>query len=660
MSRLTRTLALLSAFAAVGVTAYAGSPAIPSLPLVCAVTAASAAGLASVSRRAALLLSLLPVYLSPAIFLIIKGHDAYAYVTVWIAALLGVIAGTAKATPWSVPPRWRWVIATWAVLIAVSWPLVAWRELDFTWPLVWDTRLPIATIRLSGPAAVGWTGYVALSHLVGLLWIDWLFQTFTYSTREPFRREVVAPLAASAAFACLVGLYQGFFDIGFLSGHLWPAARRAAGTLMDANAFGMLAALWAPAFLVLGLWGTRLGPAVAVVGFPLAWIGVWTSGSRTALLACLVGTILATIDISRYLHGKRVRRTWVAAIAGAALLLLLAIASVPSVSMTALERVGELVPSSSWSSVQDTVRRLWERDGFGTAAVAMFTDFPVFGVGVGSYHSLVRDYAWTFAGAPIGPDNAQNWFRHQLAELGLVGSIGWIGWMILFAPALLPRQTSVTGPGIALRGPLLGFALASLVGMPGQDPAIVITFWLFVFWYMSDTGVQRDTRQTTPWLGWVVMLVLIAGYSIATFARADLRPPFRAARFDFNHTYGFYFDPEMTWSAGHGVTVPRAPTGWMKLTYWVSHPDADREPVAVRVWRGQERIVDRHLRRDQRVVQYVQVPGGNKRFVLEVKVDRTWRPADYGQSDPRELGLGMRWEFVDQPPGETAPTLSSR
>ena len=103
-------------------------------------------------------------------------------------------------------------------------------------------------------------------------------------------------------------------------------------------------------------------------------------------------------------------------------------------------------------------------------------------------------------------------------------------------------------------------------------------------------------------------------------------------------------------TTAHGVTVPRASERWMKLTCWVSHPDADANPVEVRVWRNRERIVDRRLRRGQRMVQYVEVPGENKRFVLEVKVDRTWRPADHGQADPRELGLGMQWEFVERPP----------
>jgi len=32
-------------------------------------------------------------------------------------------------------------------------------------------------------------------------------------------------------------------------------------------------------------------------------------------------------------------------------------------------------------------------------------------------------------------------------------------------------------------------------------------------------------------------------------------------------------------------------------------------------------------------------------------VSRTWRPADYGQGDPRDLGLALEdWTFVADPP----------
>ncbi len=641
MSVLTRRIALLSSGVAVLVTAYAGAFDIRVLPAVCLIAAVAAALLSRLSVRAALVLGLPPVYLSPVIFLLIKGHDHYAYNVLWMSGLLGVIAGTG-AGAWSVPQRWRWPIATWATLIAVSWPLVAWRALDFTWPFVWDNKLPVVP-GVSGPGAVAWTAYTAAIHLVGLLWIDWLFRTYERADRR-FRREVFTPLALTIVLACLVGLYQAFADIGFLSGHLWPMLLRAAGTSMDANIFGMLAALWAPIFLVLTLEGSLVVVTLGGAGFVLAWLGTWASGSRTALLAALVGTVVAAIHIPyRWRVISLDRKSWRLAstglIAGFVAVLLLG----PSVSRSALDRAKDLVPTRSWESVRATAWALWDRDGYGQAAAQMISEHPLTGVGPGAYYHLVSQYLAPKYGTVL-PDNAQNWFRHQAAELGIIGSVGWVIWTAVLTFDLWPRRRQ-TGPGALLRGPLLGFALASMLGVPGQDPAVVVTFWFLVFWCASDTTAVKSNGQIGK-LGSIAVLLLAGSFTVATARATDLRPPYLAARFGWRYGYGFSFDGATTARAErHGVTVQTAQGPWMKLSYWVEHPDADSRLVKVEIWRDRDRVVSRRMSAQVPATVYVSTPGAGKRFVLETRVDRTWTDAD-----ARERGLAMKWEFVEKPP----------
>jgi hypothetical protein len=201
-------------------------------------------------------------------------------------------------------------------------------------------------------------------------------------------------------------------------------------------------------------------------------------------------------------------------------------------------------------------------------------------------------------------------------------------------------------------GALSSFALASLLGVPGQNFQIALTAVTFVVWLhaFAGSGNPAPSAATGKLAAGAAVCLLLFLASTARSATGDLRPAFRAVRFDFDYTYGFYLDPEVTWTAERGVTVPRAAKPLLKLTYWVSHPDADETPVEVEIWRDGEQIVNRSLRRDRRLIQYASVPGNGKRFVLEVKVDRTWRPADHGQADPRELGLAMQWEFVDRAP----------
>ena len=49
-----------------------------------------------------------------------------------------------------------------------------------------------------------------------------------------------------------------------------------------------------------------------------------------------------------------------------------------------------------------------------------------------------------------------------------------------------------------LRGVLIGFFVASMFGMPAQSMAIVLTFWVFVFWFTNEQAagvVQSDANR---------------------------------------------------------------------------------------------------------------------------------------------------------------------
>ena len=130
---------------------------------------------------------------------------------------------------------------------------------------------------------------VALTHMVGILWFDWLFRQFRAEPREHFEREVVESLAVVAAAGALLAAYQGLVDITWLAGSQWPAVNRAGGSLVDGNGSGMLTALWSTLFLTL-LFSQRPGVrAFGWLGVVAAWLAVWASGSWTAVAAAVFG-----------------------------------------------------------------------------------------------------------------------------------------------------------------------------------------------------------------------------------------------------------------------------------------------------------------------------------------------------------------------------------
>jgi hypothetical protein len=327
-----------------------------------------------------------------------------------------------------------------------------------------------------------------------------------------------------------------------------------------------------------------------------------------------------------------------------------------------------------------SLAELWNRNGYGLNAGQMIREFPAFGVGIGSFHHLILDYSrLPGGGGSIPIDNAQNWYRHQLAEFGIVGSLGWILWTLMFASFVLRagRSQETRSAAGAVRGALIAIALVSTLGMPTQSIAVTLTFWTLAFWYVQLAGgappsafardrlpiegreaagepIPASTRTSrVAWLVvWAVALLAVAGSAYS--ARHELRVPARAARFGWPYSYGWYSpetdsNGEFRWAGRRAVAVVDATRPWMKLTVSVNHSDIARRPVAVRVWRDREEVLAATLHGTDPITEYIAVPKESPRVVLETWVSRVVRPADFGVPDSRELGVMVRWEFADAP-----------
>src|SRR3954449_9640102 len=71
-------------------------------------------------------------YVVPALILVVHGNLLLYYGHVWSAALLGAMLPKSVRGGWSIPRRWVVPLVLWALTIALTWPIVALRELDFT------------------------------------------------------------------------------------------------------------------------------------------------------------------------------------------------------------------------------------------------------------------------------------------------------------------------------------------------------------------------------------------------------------------------------------------------------------------------------------------------------------------------------------------------
>jgi hypothetical protein len=663
MDRLSRIVVLCSLLAAVALQTRLGARYYG--PLAIVVGAAFSVGLAAAlaAPEAATGATLSLAYIAPVVTTIAIGRYHSTFILIWIAAMVGIVMASGPLRGWRLPPRWRWPLLTIALVVAVGWPIVIWRETDFHLALLDNYRVANTSAGVAPPVAAVGILETAITHLLGLLWFDCLYARYGGGTRQRFVRAVALPLAVSAALNGALMCYQMFGDLNFWSAGIWAAIRRAAGAMLDANVSGMVAACWMPAFVaVAGSWQSRVRAILGGVGVLLMFVAVWASGSRTALLAASLGLGVTLVAAARQASAQTRRRSAVL-IAGLAAAAVLLFSVLPLPTIGPLERLRAGIQSASSRGTAGVLTTLWDRDAYGSASTRAIRDAPLVGVGVGAFTLLSVDYVRATGGPDVPYDNAQNWLRHQLAELGVIGCAGWLLWMALFGATLLRGRPEAGNlvPAASIKGALLGLTAASMLGVPTLAPAVTLTFWTFAFWYLGLLAEpQREEAKTArlferPAAAWSVVGAIVLTHALGTLyvARHDFSVPRRAQRFGWNYNYGFY-DVEsgsasaFRWTRQSAVTVVPVGGRNFDLKVWTADPAAKYHPVNAKVWIDDRLVLDEWLSNGLPVERRVPLPDGEKRMVLRTWVNRTWSPLVQGSHDRRELGLAVGdWTFRD-------------
>jgi hypothetical protein len=424
--------------------------------------------------------------------------------------------------------------------------------------------------------------------------------------------------------------------------------------------------MWLPVAAAMALThtGRRYMTTVWLSIFLLLGIAVWSTGSRTALLASLVGTFILAVHAWRLFSIRQLLIGGVASVAVCAAVL----GFVPS---TTVARARSMVPTLSGADLRAAAYQLWSRDMYGTAALQMIAEHPLVGVGVGGFNYQHGEVLYRLNRTERPPDNAQNWYREQLAELGLVGSLGWIAWLIMFI-WMLVRCPDASGQHVmagAVKGAILGLAAASMLGIPTQDTAPSITLVVLACWcIMLKESSWLASRRRSKWRGrleWALVLIVLAAYMGGTVqaAREALRPPLRALRIGFPYRYGFLpdkTDPTIRWTRAKAVDVFSVEKRWLKVEIGEVAPDAPARPVQVNVHLNRKSIIQVTRRGNFPIIRWIKMPAYGTPLMIQIDVDRTWRPADFsGSSEKEERGVAVAWTFSDDDPPKGSITFES-
>ncbi len=505
IERLTRTLVLASTLAgmAAGIWPLLAQPGTAvAVVLIVAASAALGRWRFDIATAAVLLFAFV------AYGVVRLAAPEVSSVPFWLAAFLGLVAGSASWTAWSAPAPWRLPLAWWATSVALSWPAVALSELRLT---------PAAT---PGTAAI--VG-AALIQLACALWLDRMLAPASEGAAGSRARRgwlaswSMRALAASAVITAAAAIYQRTVDLSWLSGEPWTRLGRATGMMGDANPMGVATALFAP-LLIASLFASpsRLRSVTTVAAALVVWAAGWASGARSTLILMAFGC--AGIGLA-WMAARGVR-------AGRAALVSLALVLAGTVVLGAIlprlsteTPVGRLIASLPHASPGAALGELfWRRDGYGLAAVEAIKARPLNGVGIGRFPPLAPSLFARVEARAIPPDNAQSLWRHTLAERGLLGTLP-VLWLTILTIRRFVAPTR-DAPLIVLRTMLAGFGVVLLFGYPVQDAAIAVTLATIVGWAVRDGGPRHardaggvDDHDRTPAsaagsLAWGVVLAL--------------------------------------------------------------------------------------------------------------------------------------------------------
>ena len=153
MDRLSRIVVLCSVLAAVALQTRLGARDYG--PLAGQVPAALALGLSAalVAPGATTAIVLVFAYIAPVALGVTIGRYHSTFILIWIAAMLGVVLASGLERGWRLPPRWRWPLVAVALVVAIGWPIVIWRETDFNLALLDNYRVANTSGGVAPPVA---------------------------------------------------------------------------------------------------------------------------------------------------------------------------------------------------------------------------------------------------------------------------------------------------------------------------------------------------------------------------------------------------------------------------------------------------------------------------------------------------------------------------
>lgn len=344
---------------------------------------------------------------------------------------------------------------TFLLILVISFGLTVFRYANF-YPFITNNyhNLEVSTSGYDSNSAIYWVRQYFFNYAIGFAF---LFSVFNIFDKKKDIIIAVLTLIFSTTLASIFSIYQYFVNPYIGSFDYWVESGRLNSTFTDPNALGAYCVLIFPIFLSLIIFTTRwyLKLLFSILFIPFILM-IFFSGSRSALLGILLSLIIFFIyGIIRYIKYLATlnKRKKIINLTIILLVILIIIISLSGIFLTENQLKNSFLEVGLMQrSIQslDTLYSHFKKDGliesiksisnyryiYWNMAINMAKEYPLTGVGIGSYIIELPDYLKSYDTGFNQVDFAGNYYLQVLAELGLPGLI-----LILFLFFIIIKKT---------------------------------------------------------------------------------------------------------------------------------------------------------------------------------------------------------------------------
>ena len=567
-------------------------------------------------------------------------------------------------------------LAIFAVLVAVSALITFWRYANFA-PFRSDYIYELITNAhgVSAGGAIMSVVQFSLNYLTAMAFIFILSRTFV--SGEAVKPLIVCVLA-SASVSLLFGLFQHFGHVGLGNNPISVSQNLVNASFKDALSFGAYLTMIIPLALGIALAYRGVLRITACLVLGLACTMLFFTGSKSGLLSLpislLIVGLVARRSVSRALNPKKFsikRLDWSSRVVIVALCAVVLGGVLFHKNLAkgfaesrSLGRLKDLFAQETLKGVfTGRADTLWK------LAIPMIRDYPMTGVGMGSFIIEVSNYAKLHDVDLITPESAENYVLQVGTELGLAGVflIAWVFWELI---KQINRSFRSVPSGAKERF-ILGGAVGGIVSylMTIQVHTFIGSYEIkYFFWLLVGLVFCLGTRTATPTedrsqrirpirAGRILLAGLIVLYGLIHLWNSthSLSLLSRTQRLGLVQDFGFYQQEktadgrEFRWTKSYGGTPIEVEKSEIEIPLLASHPDIRRNPVKVQVYLVKDLFRSKTFLGEVKIRESawttfkssLQEELGRKAILL-VKVSRTWNPGKTLKiPDPRDIGVAV-------------------